>query len=153
VAVQWQTDDRLRVWRMFLEAHTRLVRQLDRELRERHRLPIDWYDVLVQLQEGGGRRTMGNLADVMLISPSNCSRLVDRMTAQGFVEREADESDGRVKHAVLTGSGFDTLREATPTHLAGVERYFTRLLGDDIEANATLFARILDALGADPIDG
>ena len=152
VVTGWQNDEGLRVWRLFLEAHTRLVRQLDQELQEQHDLPIDWYDVLVHLQEGGGSRTMGRLAEAMLISPSNCSRLVDRLVGEGFVQRRADQFDGRVKHAVITEAGLDALRQAAPTHLDGVERFFTRFLDDDPSVNAQLFAGILDALQGEADD-
>lgn len=147
---RWQDDDRLRAWRLFLEAHTRVVRQMDDDLQASHQLPIEWYDVLVQLVEADGRRTMGNLASALLISPSNCSRLVDRLSAEGLVRREADADDGRVKHAVLTDEGFEALKAASPTHLNGVEHYFTRFLGDDTESVLELFGEILGALGFAP---
>lgn len=150
VRVRWQDDDRLRVWRLFLEAHTRIVRQMDDDLQDVHQLPIEWYDVLVQLFEAGGRRTMGNLASTLLISPSNCSRLVDRLAAEGFVHREADPDDRRVKHAVLTDTGFEVLKAASPTHMDGVERYFTRFLGDDVDSVLELFSEILGGLGYAP---
>ncbi len=150
VGARWPDDDRLRVWRLFLEAHTRIVRQMDEDLQANHQLSIEWYDVLVQLVEAGGRRTMGNLASALLISPSNCSRLVDRLAAEGLVRREADAEDGRVKHAVLTSEGFEMLKSASPTHLGGVERYFTRFLGDDVESVLTLFDDILAGLEINP---
>lgn len=150
VRVRWQDDERLQVWRLFLEAHTRIVRQMDDDLQDLHQLPIEWYDVLVQLFEAGGRRTMGNLASALLISPSNCSRLVDRLAAEGFVHREADPDDRRVKHAVLTDTGFEVLKAASPTHMDGVQRYFTRFLGDDVDSVLELFSEILGGLGYAP---
>lgn len=148
VTKQRPTDEDLEIWRGFLESHIRLVRRLDLELQENHGLPLEWYDVLYQLHEAGGRRSMGELAGAMLISPSNCSRLVDRLSTQGLVRREDDMVDGRVKHAVLTASGRDALRSAAPTHLDGIVRYFTRFL-DDKQANRVLFKNVLDALASD----
>ena len=148
--MRWQDDDKLRVWRLFLEAHTRVVRQMDHDLQGRHDLPLEWYDVLVQLVEAGGRRTMGNLASALLISPSNCSRLVDRLSSDGLVRREADPDDGRVKHAVLTDLGFETLKNASSTHLDSVERYFTRFLANDISLVDDFFSQVLDGLGFAP---
>jgi len=146
----WQDDERLRTWRLFLEARTRIVRRMDDDLQANHQLSIEWYDVLVQLFEAGGRRTMGNLASALLISPSNCSRLVDRMAADGLVRREADTADGRVKHAVLTDEGFAVLKAASPTHLASIERYFTSFLGGDPGSVLDLFSQILGALEFGP---
>ena len=45
----------LAAWRQFLVAHATIVRQLERELLEERDLPLSWYDVLVQLQEAGGK--------------------------------------------------------------------------------------------------
>ena len=148
VDLRRRTDDGLRVWRMFLEAHTRLLKQLDVELQATHSLPIDWYGVLAHLQQTGGSRTMGQLAEAMLISPSNCSRLVDRLVGESLVERRTDAADGRVKHAVITERGLDTLRAAAPTHSAAIERHFTRFLADDTTEITTLFSGVLESLDA-----
>ena len=152
MGARWQEDEQLRVWRLFLEAHTRIVRQMDEDLQEQHELSIEWYDVLVQLVEAGGRRTMGNLASALLISPSNCSRLVDRLAAEGLVRREVDAADRRVKHAVLTDAGFAVLKEASPTHMDSVNRHFTRFLDEDINPVLDLFSQVLDSLGYAPED-
>ena len=123
------SDDALAVWRRWLESHTRIVEQLDRELRNEHDLSLEWYDVLLQLSEGGGERTMSDLADALLISRSNCTRLVDRMEKAELVQRRAGERDHRERIAVLLPAGRRRLRAAAPTHLAGIERLFTGHLG------------------------
>ena len=122
------SDGGMAVWQAFLRSYVRLVEQLDRELRDTHDLSLEWYDVLVQLHDHGGASTMGELATSLLISPSNCTRRVDRMVGAGLVHRHRDTSDRRVKVVELTDSGDAMLRRASPTHLAGVQRYFTQSL-------------------------
>jgi DNA-binding MarR family transcriptional regulator len=124
----------LAAWESFLRAHLALTRRLDRELVERHGLPLDWYDVLVQLHDAGGETTMGELAGRLLISPSTCTRVVARMADAGLVERRVDPVDARVRHAVLTSDGKARLREAAVTHLRGVQRQFGRFVPDDAAA-------------------
>lgn len=114
----------LAAWRGFLEAHLRVTEQLDRELHDAHDLDLTWYDVLVQLSEAGGRLRMSDLASAVLLSRSNCTRLVDRMMRAGLVRREVDPGDARSRWTVLTAAGRDRLREAAPTHLDGVRRLF-----------------------------
>jgi DNA-binding MarR family transcriptional regulator len=121
---------RLAAWEQFLRSHLALVDRLDRDLVECHGLPLAWYDVLVQLEAAGGESTMGALASNLLIAPSSCTRIVERMTASGLVERRTDDHDHRVRHARLTPDGRSTLKAAARTHLAGIERYFGAFLSD-----------------------
>jgi DNA-binding MarR family transcriptional regulator len=118
------------LWESFLRTHLALTRRLDRDLVDRHGLPLDWYDVLVQLHESGGETTMGELASRLLISPSTCTRVVGRMVEAGLVERRVDPIDARVRHAAITREGKQRLRAAAVTHLAGVERHFGRFVPD-----------------------
>ena len=130
-------------WQGFLRAHLVLVERLDRELTERHDLPLAWYDVLVQLHQAGGSSTMGALADRLLISPSTCTRVVERMAKAGLVERRVGEPDARVRLAVLTAGGRRLFTRAAVTHLSGIQRYFGAHLTDDIAADlAALFSRL-----------
>src|SRR3954468_4835799 len=116
--------EQLAAWRSFLRAHVRVTEVLDAELRAAHDLPLTWYDALVQLSEAGGRLRMSELAAALLLSRSNCTRLVDRMDGEGLIAREPDPGDARSRWAVLTTAGRNRLREAAGVHLAGVDRHF-----------------------------
>ncbi len=140
----------LEAWRTFLEAHARIVEVLTRELKEAEGLPLTWYDVLVQLQEAPEHRLrMQELADAVLLSKSGVTRLVDRMERAGMVTRSRCTDDRRGTFAELTEAGQQRLRATAPTHLEGVQRYFTALL-DDAEAETlnALLGRVLDATHA-----
>ena len=121
----------LAAWEGFLRTHLTLTRTLDRELVARHGLPLDWYDVLVQLHDAGGETTMGDLATRLLISPSTCTRVVARMADAGLVARRVDADDARVRHAAISRVGKATLRAAAVTHLAGIQGYFGRFVPDE----------------------
>jgi DNA-binding MarR family transcriptional regulator len=116
--------DQLASWRAFLRAHAEVTRRLEADLVAECRLPLAWYDVLVQLVEMPERRLrMTDLAGAVLISRSGLTRLVDRLVAEGLVRREPAPDDARGTFAVLTEDGYRRLREATPTHLRGVATY------------------------------
>src|SRR5579862_1644472 len=109
---------RLAAWRAFLELHAALIEVLGGELERERRLPLAWYDVLVQLAEApASRLRMQELARSVLISKSGLTRLVDRMVQAGYVERQPCPDDLRGSFAVLTPAGRDALREAAPVHL------------------------------------
>ena len=142
-------DPRLEAWRAFLGAHARLSRRLDEELRAAHDISLPEYDALLQLAQAPERRLrMSRLASLVLLSKSGVTRLIDRLEADGFVERTACLSDARGAEAVLTVAGLARLREAARTHLAGIDRYFLVPLGGDelatIERTMNAVSRVLD---------
>ena len=118
-------DPRLDAWRAFLVAHARLFRRLDEELRVEHALSLPEYETLLQIAQAPGRRMrMSQIATRVLLSKSGVTRLVDRLVADGFVERSQCSSDARGAEAGLTPAGLERLRAAATTHLRGIERYF-----------------------------
>lgn len=123
-------DERLRPWRAFLEAHARVSRRLDEELRTEHDLSLAEYETLLAIAWAPDRRIrMRLLADSILLSKSGVTRLIDRLVADGLVERIACASDARGAEAVLTTGGLDRLRAASRTHLRGIEEHFLQVLG------------------------
>lgn len=115
-------------WHALLVVHHRLTGAMDEELRAAHGLRLDWYDVLVQLSEAGGRLRMSELADATLFSRTDCTRIVDRMEKAGYVARRPAAEDGRGVYAVLTPSGRSMLRRASATHMDSIRRRFAKHL-------------------------
>jgi DNA-binding MarR family transcriptional regulator len=111
-----------------LHANAALTAVLGDELEREHGLPVSWYDVLLKLNEAGGRMRMHELAEAILLSKSGLTRLVDRMVDAGYVAREQCPSDRRGLLAVLTPEGKAMLRKAAPTHLQGIEDHFASLV-------------------------
>ena len=142
-------DPRLNAWRSFLHAHARLTRRLDEELQAAHHLSLAEYDALLQLAQTPGRRLrMSALAERVLLSRSGITRLVDRLEAAGMVSRSACVTDARGAEAILTADGLQRLREASRTHLSGVERYFLAVVAPaDQTAMERGLDRVLDGLG------
>lgn len=149
-AVRPADDARLNAWRSFLHAHARLTRRLDEELQAAHRLSLAEYDALIQLARAPERRLrMSALADRVLLSRSGITRLVDRLEADGMVQRSTCATDARGAEAILTAAGLQRLRDASRTHLAGVERYFLAVIApDDQDAIERGLERVIDGLGS-----
>jgi DNA-binding MarR family transcriptional regulator len=118
-------DPRIATWRDLLIAHARLLRLLDEDLRAEHDLSLAEYDALLQLAEAPARRLrMHQLADRVLLSRSGVTRLIDRLVADGSVERNSCLTDARGAEAVLTPAGLNRLRSAAGTHLRGIGEHF-----------------------------
>ena len=113
-------------------AHARVSRRLDDELRAEHDLSFAEYDALLTIATSPGRRIrMRQLADQVLLSKSGVTRLIDRLVADGLVERDACVTDARGAEAVLTEAGLARLRAASSTHLRGIADHFLEVLDED----------------------
>jgi DNA-binding MarR family transcriptional regulator len=126
------SPEQLRVWRAFERAHAHVSDQLETDLLELHRLPLAWYEVLARLAEADGYRLrMSQLAEMVMLSPSGLSRLVDRMIKEGLVERVPAEKDARGFYAILADAGRQRLEEAIGTHQQGVKDYLVGHFSDE----------------------
>jgi DNA-binding MarR family transcriptional regulator len=137
-------DPRLRAWIAFLQAYAVVTRRLETELHAERGLSLADYDALVQLAITEDRRLrMSELADRVVLSRSGVSRLVDRLAADGLVERRACPTDARGSWAELTPAGLDRLREAAPVHLRGVDAHFLSPIAEEDRAG---LVRALEAV-------
>jgi DNA-binding MarR family transcriptional regulator len=140
--------DTTAAWSALLRVHAALVPVLDAELQATYRLPITWYDVLLELNAAPGRRmTMGELGAAAVVSRSRVSRVVDDLVAAGLVARAANPEDRRSAYAVITDAGRRRLRAAAPTYLAAIERHFTaRMTAAEARTVATALHKVLGGL-------
>jgi len=125
------TPDEELAWRALARAVLVIPRVLDGELLQAQGLSLTEYSVLMNLSEQPGRSMrMSELANVVSISVSGLTRVVERLTRQGLVERVKADTDGRGQLAVLTPAGFARLEKAYPSHLAGVREHVMDHLAD-----------------------
>src|SRR5678815_3229180 len=93
-------DPRLETWRSFLVAHAQIRRQLERELQAEQSLGLGEYEVLLLLARAPERQLrMSELADLLVLSRSGVTRLVDRLEADALVERASCDTDRRGRGA------------------------------------------------------
>ena len=147
-----ECERRDQAWPLFLKTHSALVEILESELQAAADLPLTWFEVLLQLQDAGdGRRRMNDLADSLLLSKSGITRLIDRMSRAGFIERKPCDSDRRVVYAAITRKGRNAYKKAAPVAFRGIERHFTRVLGDaELRTFRATLEKLLDDAGANP---
>jgi DNA-binding MarR family transcriptional regulator len=131
-------------WRAFVRAMAVAPRVLDADLLAASRLNMADYHVLVLLSEAPERAMrMSVLAAHATLTPSGLTRVVERLTRRGLVERTRSTSDGRGQVAQLTEAGFQALVEAYPPHLQSVRTRFMRhLRGLDLAAFCAAMERI-----------
>lgn len=138
-------DPRLETWRSFLVAHAQIRRQLERELQAEQSLGLGEYEVLLLLNRADERRLrMSELADLLGLSRSGITRLVDRLEVDALVERALCATDRRGSWTILTDAGHRRLRRASPTHLRGVgEHFLDRIPPAELESLQITLDRVL----------
>jgi DNA-binding MarR family transcriptional regulator len=112
-----------------LSVHATCIDGIDHRLAAAERIPLHWYDVLIELAEAPEQRLrMHELAHNVVLSRSGLTRLVDRLEAAGYLRRQPDPQDRRGSFAVLTDAGRMALRQAWPVYAQGIEAYFAQHL-------------------------
>jgi DNA-binding MarR family transcriptional regulator len=141
----------VQAWAQLLRAHAALTRRFSSELLETHGLTLNDYEVLLQLAHVPDRRLRRvDLAERVLLTPSGITRLLAGLERAGYVDRDTCPGDARVAYAVLTDSGLEKLREAAPTHLAGIRELFgDRFSDEELASLTTLLGRLPAVPAAD----
>jgi DNA-binding MarR family transcriptional regulator len=126
------TAAKLDAIRSLLRARTTLTERLETAFRNDDLPPLAWYDVLCALDEATeeGLRPR-DLGYAVALTPSGLTRLLDRMTAAGLVERRACPTDRRGYGVLLTDAGRKTHEMMQPVYLREVEVAFASLLTDE----------------------
>jgi DNA-binding MarR family transcriptional regulator len=147
------TPQEERAWRALARAVLVLPRVLDAEMLTSEGLNINEYNVLMNLSEAPDHSLrMSELANVVSLTVSGLTRVVERLSRAGLVERVRAESDGRGQVAVLTPAGLERLQQAWPSHLAAVRRHVMDHLGDvDLVTLAEALTEIGSAEAGPPV--
>lgn len=142
MTVERTEDERIRTFGLLLEAHTHLTRVLDAELRRSDAISLQTLEVLLRVSRApDGVVTMTALADQVALSPGGVTRLADRLSDEGLIERRACPEDRRRVHLALTPKGARVLDEALGHHLAALDEHVTGRLEP---GERTVVERVLD---------
>ena len=137
-------DDRLTTVGLFGEAWAGLHSTLERRLSQECGLSVQWFEVLVRLARSPGQRLrMCDLAAQASMSPSGLTRAIDRLVAEGLVERAHCPTDRRVAWAQLTTKGLARIEAAIPVHLEHVQEHFISLFDEAQRAELDELMRTL----------
>ncbi|MGH9164693.1 MAG: MarR family winged helix-turn-helix transcriptional regulator [Acidimicrobiales bacterium] len=98
------------------------------------------HQLLLAVRGHGGRPSIGEVAEHLLLRHHSAVELVDRTVAAGLVERTADPDDHRVVRLQLTASGQDKVEALASAHLEELSRLS--------EPFASLWADLPSTLGA-----
>jgi DNA-binding MarR family transcriptional regulator len=116
-------------WALMLGTHARLLAAMEKRLKDAGLPSLEWYDVLWALEQAPEQRLrMHALAERLLLTRFNATRLVDRLEREGLVTRHKSKDDRRGADAVLTAKGRALRARMWPVYRAAIDELFNRHL-------------------------
>ena len=100
--------------------------------------------VLCALQMDGQDRSVKALADSMSVSLAAMSRAVDGLFERGFVQREEDPTDRRMKRVRLTDSGRTVPLALNEARMSALHELMGSLDGEEAESMQKALALMLE---------
>ena len=123
----------------------RASRIIESELRERLGREFDTtlprFDVMAALYRVPDGMLMSDLSRFLLVSNGNVTGIVDRLVAEGLVQRGQRNGDRRTSIVRLTRSGKDSFKAMAAAH----ERWVGELLADVTKSDARQLTSMLKA--------
>jgi DNA-binding MarR family transcriptional regulator len=144
------------VWALFLTTHAVLLERIETRLAQAELPPLAWYDVLWGLERAPEQRLrMSELAEKVVLSRSNLTRLADRLEEAGLLQRARSEEDRRGAYAVLTVEGKAMRRRMWPVYAEAIRQLFESQITDvQAQVMAEAFRGMLEATrGTAPSEG
>jgi DNA-binding MarR family transcriptional regulator len=97
---------------------------------------------LKALLDAGESLPLTQLAERLSCVKSNITQLVDRLEADGLVQRQADPHDRRARLATLTAAGRKACREGSQVQAVAEQRLLRKLSASESRQLAELLRKI-----------
>jgi DNA-binding MarR family transcriptional regulator len=138
-------DDTQRLWRALVSVYQPVLRDVVTALERDAGIDSGTYSALAYVDRAGGRMRLRELAELMRVrySQPGLSRLVQRMEADGLVERRVDPDDRRGTVVSLTRAGRARYRRAHEVYDAALDEHLGTSISGPTAASLT---RALEAL-------
>jgi DNA-binding MarR family transcriptional regulator len=144
-------ESRNRLWRLFLTAYATAMEQIEQDLQAAGLPSTSWYDVLWTLECAPDHHMrLHELAQAVLLSRSNITRLVDRLEEAGLLCRKRCPNDRRGQYAALTPEGLALRKQIWATYSQSIAKHFANHLSDaEVKLLSDAFERTISTSKAD----
>ena len=116
-------------WVLLFRTQQTLLNQVEATLKAAGLPPLSWYDVLLEIsrdQDTGLRQY--EIGERVLLNKHNLSRLIDRLEADGFVKRQACDTDGRGNIIKITKKGMQLKQTMWPIYAKAIQELIAESL-------------------------
>lgn len=131
----------LRLWLRLLSCATLIENEIRRRLRDNFDITLPRFDLMAQLDKTQGGMKLGELSQRLMVSNGNITGLVDRLLAQGLLDRQPAPNDRRAQLVKLTPEGRRSFRAMAAAHEAWVAEIFHGLTASERDALMRLLGR------------
>jgi DNA-binding MarR family transcriptional regulator len=139
------TPDQLDAWFALLFAHASVTDRVDRDLQEQHGISFSATEILCRLHDEEPQSVRALADRLVSVSPTRASRLVQELVDAGYLQRGADQGDGRRSLISFTKAGRSYSLKVARTFEDSILRHFIDPLDDE---DIAAIVRIWDKLRA-----
>ncbi len=133
------SKDKLRVWVRLLQTTRFIEAELRTRFRQHNNTTLARADVVAVLARFPAGLSMSALSAQLLITNGNITHVVEKLAADGLVERRDDSDDKRSIRVVLTRKGLAEFHAIAPLH----EAWIAEILSDLSTRDATTLLALL----------
>ncbi|MFX3636338.1 MAG: MarR family winged helix-turn-helix transcriptional regulator [Candidatus Pristimantibacillus sp.] len=109
-----------------------------------HNLSYTQFKVMFMLQSAElEKRKVSELADSIGLTPGAITGVVDKLLAEGYVNRERALDDRRVVYVEITAKGKELIAEVLETQGEMISQFFNVLPEEDIQHLRRIFTQML----------
>jgi MarR family transcriptional regulator, 2-MHQ and catechol-resistance regulon repressor len=134
----------LKLYVVLTRAATAVARHADRDISEHGFTPGEF--AILDVLYHKGPLLLGEVQRKILVTSGGVTYLVDRLVAQGLVERRECTEDRRARYAALTPAGEALMGRIFPVHAAAIERAVATLTPEEQRTAVDLLRKL--GLGA-----
>jgi DNA-binding MarR family transcriptional regulator len=133
--------DELRLWLRLFSCKMLIETEIRRRLRDNFDTTLPRFDLMAQLDKAPGGMKLGELSQRLMVSNGNITGLVDRLVAQGLLDRQPAPNDRRAQLVKLTAEGRRSFRAMAASHEAWIAEIFADLRAGDRAALMRLLGK------------
>src|SRR6201996_3153821 len=115
---QLLSQDQVKAWFALLFAHATVTGQMDAVLLEQYKISFSAFEILCWLLETEPQSVRALAGELVSVSATRASRLVQDLIDAGYLQRGADQGDGRVSLISFTKTGRK-FAETAPQRFGG----------------------------------
>ena len=123
----------------------RLRNRFDRQVSDLNVTRSQWTMIVVVARNPGATQRV--IAEALEMSEASAGRLIDRLCADGLLERQERYDDRRARAVYLTKAAEPLLAKLAEIALAGEKTLFRGFLPDELETLSSYLDRIYQNIG------